>query len=111
RFLSTISRETSKLTRLVDNILDLARFEAGHHQLRLGPLALPELARETLDGFRPRLDHAGFQVETAIAETLPPARGDAIALSHCVLNLLDNAIKYSKEDRRLKVSTAAHDGT
>lgn len=110
RFLSTIARETSKLSRLVDNILDLARFEAGHHQLRLAPIDLSELARETLDGFRPRLDHAGFAVEASFVEDLPPARGDAIALSHCLLNLLDNAVKYSKEDRRLRVSTAAHDG-
>jgi len=111
RFLATISRETSKLTRLVDNILDLARFEAGHHQLKLAPLDLSHLARETLEGFKPRLDHAAFQVETDLPEGLPPARGDAVALSHCVLNLLDNAIKYSRDDRTLKVSTAAADGT
>src|SRR4029079_972593 len=73
RFLSTIARETSKLSRLVDNILDLARFEAGHHQLRPHPLELPQMARETLDGFQPRLDHAGFEVETHLVADLPAA--------------------------------------
>lgn len=110
RFLASISRETAKLTRLVDNILDLARFEAGHHHLKLEPVDLSQLARETLEGFQPRLDHAAFQVEADLPAGLPAARGDATALSHCVLNLLDNAVKYSRDDRTIKVSTAASDG-
>lgn len=110
RFLSTIARETTKLTRLVDNILDLARFEAGHHQLRLDPVSLVQVARETVETFTPRLDHAQFHVELDLPADLPQVKGDAIALSHCVLNLLDNAVKYSKDDRTLKVSAHASDG-
>ena len=111
RFLSTIARETTKLTRLVDNILDLARFESGHHQLKLQPVDLGRVARETLETFKPRLDHASFHVDVEVPDDLPPARGDAIALSHCVLNLLDNAIKYSKDDRTLRVWAAAGEST
>jgi len=111
RFLATIARETTKLTRLVDNILDLARFEAGHHRLQLQPVDLSRVARETIETFKPRLDHAMFHVEMELPEGLPPVKGDAIALSHCVLNLLDNAVKYSKDDRTLRVSAAAGDGT
>jgi signal transduction histidine kinase len=110
RFLATISRETQKLTQLVDNILDLARFESGHHTLRIAPVDLTVLARETLEGFRPRLDHAGFRVETDLPEGLPRAKADAIALSHCLLNLLDNAIKYSKDERVIRLSAAASNG-
>jgi signal transduction histidine kinase len=111
RFLSTIERETQKLTRLVDNILDLARFESGHHILKMAPVDVRQIALETLENFRPRLEHAGFRVEADLPEGLPPARGDAIALSHCVLNLLDNAVKYSKDDRYIRLSASASNGT
>ncbi len=110
RFLGSISRETTKLTRLVDNILDLARFEAGHHRLQLAPVDLAKVARETVETFKPRLDHAQFHVEMDLPADLPWVRGDAIALSHCVLNLLDNAVKYSKDDRTLRVSASAGNG-
>jgi signal transduction histidine kinase len=107
RFLATISRETQKLTRLVDNILDLARFESGHHMLRFAAVDVVGLARETLESFRPRLDYGGFTVDTDLPEGLPPARADAIALGHCLLNLLDNALKYSKDEHVIRVSAAA----
>jgi signal transduction histidine kinase len=110
RFLSTISRETDKLGRLVDNILDLARFESGHHVLRLAPVDVSELARETIEGFRPRLEHGGFHIETDLPGDLPAVRADRIALSHCLLNLLDNAVKYSKDDRSIRVSASASNG-
>ncbi len=110
RFLATISRETDKLARLVDNILDLARFESGHHVLRLAPVDVSELARETIEGFRPRLEHGGFHIDTDLPPGLPPVRADRIALSHCLLNLLDNAVKYSKDDRSIRVSASASNG-
>ncbi|HTO90048.1 MAG TPA: HAMP domain-containing sensor histidine kinase [Candidatus Sulfotelmatobacter sp.] len=111
RFLSTIERETQKLTRLVDNILDLARFESGHHILKMTQVDVRQIAQETLENFRPRLEHAGFRVETDLPDGLPRVRGDAIALSHCLLNLLDNAVKYSKDDRYIRVTAAASNGT
>jgi signal transduction histidine kinase len=64
-----------------------------------------------LDTLKPRLDHLEFKVETDVPDALPPARGDAMALTHCLLNLLDNAIKYSRTRREIRISGAARDGT
>lgn len=106
-FLRSIERETLRLQQLVDNILDFARLEAGQGLVRNQPVDLAALVRDTVDGFRPRLEHQGFRLEVDVPEELPPVRGDAIALSHCVLNLLDNALKYSRAQREVRVSAGA----
>jgi len=103
-FIGTIGRETMRLSQLVDNILDFARLEAGRRTFHFETVDLLGVARDALDSFRPRLEHQGFKVELDLPEHLPPVRGDAIALSHCLLNLLDNAVKYSKGHRELRVA-------
>src|SRR5512143_2855893 len=85
-FLRSIERETLRLQQLVDNILDFARLEAGQATFRLDRVDLLNIVRETVDSFRPRLEHLGFRLELDLPESLPPVRGDAIGLSHCVLN-------------------------
>ncbi|HST02974.1 MAG TPA: HAMP domain-containing sensor histidine kinase, partial [Usitatibacter sp.] len=107
RFIRTIGRETLRLSQLVDNILDFARLEAGQRVFRLEPLDFREVALEAVESFRPRFDHQGFKVEVDIPESLPQVKGDAVALSHCVLNLLDNAVKYSKVRREVRVAGRA----
>jgi len=57
-----------------------------------------------VESFRPRLEDQGFKLEVELPTELPPVRGDAAALSQCVLNLLDNAMKYSKARREVKVA-------
>jgi signal transduction histidine kinase len=109
-FLGSIVRETVRLQQLVDNILDFARLEAGQTVFRFEAVDLPAIVRETVDDFRPRLEQKGFQIELDLPEGLPPVRGDAVMLQHCVLNLLDNALKYSRARREVRVSVKALDG-
>lgn len=109
-FLAGIVRETQRLQQLVDNILDFARLEAGRARLRLEPVDLAQIVRQTVEDFRPRLEQHGFRLETDLPEGLPLVRGDAAMLQHCLLNLLDNALKYSREQREVRVWVAARDG-
>jgi len=110
QFLRTIGRETDKLAQLVDNILDFAKLESGRPVFQLRPVDLADVAREAVETFRPRLDDQGFTVETEIPDHLPPALGDSRSLVHCVLNLLDNAVKYSRERREIRVSAGTREG-
>jgi len=111
-FLRSIGRETLRLQRLVDNILDFARLEAGRRIFRFETLDLRDVVREAVESFQPRLEHLGFHLDLDLPDELPAVQGDAVALSHCVLNLLDNALKYSKADREVKVSAGTRpDGT
>lgn len=107
RFLGSIQRETKRLTQLVDNILDFARLESGKHAFRLRPVDLAGVVRDTVESLMPRLDELGFQVVVDVPDDLPAALGDERALSHCVLNLLDNAMKYSRTRKEVRVSAAA----
>ena len=109
KFIATIGRETLRLQRLVDNILDFARIEAGQKVLRFEPVDVAALVRETLESFKLRLEDQGFAVSADLPDSLPVARADPTALSHCVLNLLDNAIKYSRDRREVQVSVARRD--
>jgi signal transduction histidine kinase len=109
-FLRVISREAMRLNQLVDNILDFARLEAGQHVFRFTNVDIGEVVRETLESFRPKLEHQGFSIAEDIPDDLPLVRGDAVALAQCVLNLLDNAVKYSKQRREIRVSASTHDG-
>lgn len=109
QFIRAIGRETLRLSQLVDNILDFARLEAGQRVFRFEELDIGQVVHDTLDSFRPRFEHLGFTVQESIPEDLPTVRGDTIALTHCVLNLLDNAMKYSRERREVKVAVAVRD--
>src|SRR5262245_2955846 len=104
KFLRSISRETMRLNQLVDNILDFARLEAGRKVFQFASVNMLDIVRDAIESFRPRLDDQGFKLEVDLPAVLPPVRGDAAALSQCVLNLLDNAMKYSKARREVRVS-------
>jgi signal transduction histidine kinase len=106
KFLHSISREAMRLNQLVDNILDFARLEAGKKVFQFAPVNLLDVVRDTVESFRPRLEDQGFRLQVELPADLPPVRGDAAALSQCVLNLLDNAMKYSRTRREVKVSAA-----
>ena len=106
KFLRSISRETMRLNQLVDNILDFARLEAGKKVFQFSTVNVLDVVRDAVDSFRPRLEDQGFRFDVDLPAELPPVRGDGAALTQCVLNLLDNAMKYSKARREVKVSVA-----
>lgn len=110
KFLGIIDRETQRLAGLVDNILDFARLEAGRGVFRFAPVDLNEVATATVESLRPRLEHLGFRVDLDLKDDLPPARADATAITHCVLNLIDNAIKYSRQRREIRVASGVRNG-
>ncbi|HYM80700.1 MAG TPA: HAMP domain-containing sensor histidine kinase [Candidatus Limnocylindria bacterium] len=110
KFLNSISREAMRLNRLVDNILDFARLEAGQHAFRFTNVNPAQLVRETVESFRPRLEDQGFKLELQVPDHLPLVRGDTTALGQCMFNLLDNAMKYSRQRRELKVAAEARNG-
>jgi signal transduction histidine kinase len=107
KFIRLIGRETQRLNQLVDNILDFARLEAGQRVFKFTDVDLGDVVRETLDSYRLRLEDQGFTLVVDVPEHLPLVRGEANAIAQCLLNLLDNAIKYSRTRKEIRVSAAA----
>lgn len=109
-YLETITRESQRLTRLVNNVLDFGRLEQGRKKYQAERLDLAAVAREVLDSQADRLREAGLQLATEFPAGPAFARLDRDALSQCLLNLVDNAIKYAGAGCRLVVRLAEGGG-
>jgi len=105
-----ITRESERLSRLIDNVLDFSRIEGGRQTYDMVPTAVEPLIRETLEAFASPLAQQGFKVETRVAPDLPEIPIDANAVGQALANLIDNAIKYSRDRRAIAVDAALAEG-
>jgi signal transduction histidine kinase len=104
------ARATSRLSRLVERLLDFGRMEAGALRYRPEPLDLGKLVRSVVDEFQHVVADTGHRIELAIDPGVPPVRADGEALAQVVWNLLDNAIKYSPGRPAVWIEVASEDG-
>lgn len=110
KYLRTITKEATRLSQLVDNVLDFSRMESGARTLRFAAVDLRDVVESSMESFRLRLEDEGFRWQVQLPDDLPPARADATAIQHCLLNLLDNAVKYSRQRKELRVGAGLRDG-
>ncbi len=109
-YYSIITRESERLTQLINNVLDFSRIEGGRktYDLRLEEVA--DVVADALRAFSYELEKQGFDVETDIPDDLPDTLMDRNAISLAILNLLSNAVKYSGDDRRIHLRCWVEDG-
>jgi signal transduction histidine kinase len=99
-----IETESRRLTQLINNILDFASIESGRKTYRFERSDVREVVCETLKTFGVRLQQDGFNLHLDGADTpLPPVRLDPGAIAQSLSNLLDNAVKYSGDDKNIHV--------
>lgn len=101
-----LARQTDRLHRLVESLLDFGRIEAGTSPYRLEPLDACALVRSIVDEFAQDSAASGYRVELqvdSVEKAAPMVAADREALTHAVWNLLDNAVKYSPECRTVWV--------
>ncbi|MGH9144073.1 MAG: sensor histidine kinase, partial [Vicinamibacterales bacterium] len=99
-----VVHEAKRLTRLIDNLLAYARIADTTEVYAFKATSLPAVVHACISEFRYRLDTDPFEVSVDLSDDLPPIRADAPALSLAIGNLLDNAIRYSDDRRRLAVA-------
>jgi signal transduction histidine kinase len=99
-----IREESERLTALINNILDFSRIEAGRKEYEFKETNLSELVRSTLDSYRFQIEQNGFAFEENIARDIPPVNVDREAIARSLLNLVNNALKYSKDQKYIGVS-------
>ena len=104
QYFDVVCGELQRLTRLVNNFLAFSSMETGVKQYHRFETDLPELLAELLTPFEARVTQQGFTLETEIESGLPSVEVDRDSLSQAVLNLLDNAVKYSSDSRTIRVS-------
>lgn len=98
----SINRETDRLTRLVSNLLDMSRLEAGGLQPRCEWVSIGDVVADVLDRLDPMLQ--GRQVTVDIPEDLPETSLDFVLISQVLTNLLDNAVRYSPPGAAIVIS-------
>jgi len=105
-FLETIEEETDRLTALVSNLLDMSRLQAGVLHPTLRPVNLDEVVPAAIAS----LGERAYGVVYDVPETLSPVRADAALLERVVANLVENAMRWSPDDRPARVTAGrVHD--
>lgn len=105
-----IRKESERLTTLINNILDFSKIEAGKKAYDFRETDMAELVRTTLDSYRYQIEQGGFSLEEDIEENLPIINADREAIARSLLNLVNNAVKYSCDKKSLAVKLSRRNG-
>jgi two-component system sensor histidine kinase KdpD len=103
--LETVHEEAGRLNRLVANLLDMTRLEAGALHVRKEWLPIEEIVGAALTRMEPRL--RGRQLQTRLPPELPLVPVDDVLIEQVLVNLLENAVKYTPNDTPIEVSASA----
>ncbi len=102
-FFFAIISETARMNEMIDNMLNFSRIEAGKKQYELKETSLPQIVRAVVEQYTEYLEKLGFRLEIDIDDTLPPFLLDKEAIKLITVNLLQNAIKYSPDEKYLGI--------
>lgn len=105
-----IYQETNRLTGIVNKILNFSRIEEKKYNYTFVPLDLNEIIDSVIARFDYHLKNKSFKVEVNLDENLPLISGDKEALYEVLMNLVDNAIKYSKDEKVLSIRSSYEQG-
>jgi len=100
-YLELISRENGRLSRLIDNFLTFSRMERNKQAFRMRRIRPEAIAQTAAEAVKTKFDQASCHFEMDIAENLPEVMADPDAMVTVLVNLLDNACKYSYDDKQI----------
>ncbi len=109
-YAEVIWRESVRLSRLIDNVLDFAKIERGVDVYEFEPGDVGDVCARAIELSVHRLNNAHMTCEAELPGELPPARIDGNALTLAVLNLIDNAIKYAADGHKIVVAARVVEG-
>ncbi len=104
QYYRVINKESQRLTQLINNILDFSRIEAGRKEYRFAPTNVGRIVSEVLEAYRFQIEQQGFDLKVDVEPDLPEVEADSEALGQALLNLVNNAIKYSRETRSITLT-------
>jgi len=111
KFLGIITRETERLTRLINQVLDLAKIESGRAEWQMSQVDLHEVVADTVTGMSQMFKEKDVHIEVNLPEQVSRVRADVDRLIQVLLNLLSNALKFSPEHRgRVEVTLVEENG-
>jgi two-component system phosphate regulon sensor histidine kinase PhoR len=109
-FLARADAEVDRLVQMVTELLELSRLESGQAPLAREPLDLGQALEQAVERMRPQAERKSLNLTLEVADGLPSLTGDSQRLEQAIVNLLDNAIKFTPEGGSIGVSALPEDG-
>jgi signal transduction histidine kinase/putative methionine-R-sulfoxide reductase with GAF domain len=104
KFLTVINEECDRLTRMVNDVLDLSRIDSGRRRLRAEPLTVAAVVADVLPTLEPSLAEKALRLRLDLPSDLPRLEADLDLLKQVFVNLLHNALKFSPAGKEIAVS-------
>jgi len=103
-FLRTIEEHADRMSKLVDDLLDLSAIESGHRMPRFETVELSSLCADVARQLSPQAEEAGVRLNILAMDAVPRVRADRDQLRQILTNLIDNAIKYNERGGLVEIS-------
>lgn len=110
-FLKKVRVNASRLTSLVDDLLDISRIENGRVELQRGPVSIAAIVEQVVDFLRPKVEEKAQHLTAVLPSGLPMVYGDPDRVTQILTNIVGNAIKYTPADGEIVVYAYARDAT
>jgi two-component system, OmpR family, phosphate regulon sensor histidine kinase PhoR len=110
RILHVMERHSDRLELLVEDLLTLAQLESGNPNLQMGTVDLSSFLPEMVRDWEKKLTSKQLNIIVDVSTELPPICADRTRLQEALYNLLDNAVKYSREHGEIRLSVRRRDG-
>jgi signal transduction histidine kinase len=107
RYYATMRREIERLSRLIDDLFELAQLDAGALRLEKRPIRVQEIAAEVIDGMQAAARLAGVEMTLSVAGSPPELPLDGARVERAVSNLVRNALEHTPAGGRVAVRVAA----
>ena len=104
-YYKVINTEANRLSRMVNNILNFNKIESGRRNYHFVKCDLNEEIESLIFNYKQHLDKNGFEINFTKVESLPEVSVDREAVSEAIINLIDNAVKYSADVKKIEIGT------
>jgi two-component system phosphate regulon sensor histidine kinase PhoR len=108
RLIDGLHRNAERLARILADLLDLSRLDAGQYRLELGEVAVRGAAEQALSAVEPSATQRGVTVEVSVPEPVA-VKADPKALDQILVNLIDNGVKYTRADGHVWIEARPDD--
>ncbi len=109
-FLTVVSNNVDRMDRLVSDLLDVSRIEAGRIRLEIENVQIADVINDVLASVRTQIEKKNLRLTVNVDDNLPEIRADYHRMVQIITNLVSNAYKYTPEGGSITVSARAHNG-
>jgi signal transduction histidine kinase len=110
RYISNSLKEIEHLSRLINDLFELAQMDTGQLKLRLESVSLRDLISDTLSRMRAQADHQGVTLTAMLADDVDMIPMDSLKIQQVLYNLLDNALRYTPADGQVTLEARNENG-